>query len=185
MFDDIRHAFQELLNGNVAPEARRAMLHEMRQTLIQARVALDGLRDGVKATEGRLAREKAELDTVVRRKALAEGIGDAETVTIASRFEAQHRERVGVLERKLDASLGELAMVEREVEEMTAQLKAAQAGVGSGLRTGVVDETLDPLGMADAALDRDLRHLDRQQRRAANEAEADARLAELKKKMGL
>jgi hypothetical protein len=184
MFDDIRHAFEELLNGNVAPEQRRALLHEMRETLIRAKLARDDLQESVKATEARLAKERADLQTVQRRKTLAEGIKDAETVTIATRFETQHLERVSVLERKLDATIGELGLLEREVEEMSTQYKAAQAGVGSGMRAGTVDEQLDPLAR-DPGLDRELRGLDREQRRAANDAEADQRLAELKRRMGL
>ncbi|MBC7895138.1 MAG: hypothetical protein H7066_06980 [Cytophagaceae bacterium] len=184
MFDDIRHAFQELLNGNVAPEQRRALLHEMRETLIRAKMAKDDLRESVRVTEARLEKERAELAVVQRRKTLAEGIKDAETVTIAARFESQHVERLAVLEKKLDAALGELALLEREVEEMTTQFKAAQAGVGSGLRAGAVDEQLDPLAR-DPGLDRELRGLDREQRKAANDAEADLRLAELKRRMGL
>lgn len=184
MFDDIRHAFQELLNGNVAPEQRRALLHEMRETLIRAKLARDDLQESVKVTEARLAKERADLATVQRRKTLAEGIKDAETVTIATRFETQHLERVSVLERKLDATFGELGLLEREVEEMTTQYKAAQAGVGSGMRAGAVDDQLDPLAR-EPGLDRELRSLDREQRRAANDAEADQRLAELKRRMGL
>jgi hypothetical protein len=67
---------------------------------------------------------------------------------------------------------------------MTTQFKAAQAGVGSGMRAGTVDEQLDPLAR-DPQLDRELRGLDREQRKAANDAEADMRLAELKRRMGL
>lgn len=184
MFDDIRHAFQELLNGNVAPEQRRALLHEMRETLVRAKMAREDLEASVKATEARLAKERAELETVRRRKVLAENIKDAETVTIAARFEAQHQERVAVLERKLDATQAELGLLEREVEEMSTQYKAAKAGVGSGMRAGTVDEQLDPLSR-DPGLDRELAHLDREQRRAAHDADADQRLAELKRRMGL
>jgi hypothetical protein len=81
MFEDVRHAFEELLRGNVAPEARRSMLHEMRETLVRAKMALDDLRQGVTSTEARLSRERAELETVQRRRALAETIGDAKTVS--------------------------------------------------------------------------------------------------------
>lgn len=184
MFEDIRRAFEDLLHGNVPPGDRRALLQEMRDTLVRARMALDDLRTGVKQTEMRLARERADLETVQRRRGLAEGIGDAETVAVAARFEAHHQERVVLLEKKLEVALGELALVEREVEEMTAQFKAAQSGVGSGLRAGSVGERADPLG-GDAQLDSDLRSLDRERRKAASEAEADARLAELKRRMGL
>jgi hypothetical protein len=184
MFEDLRQAFDALLHGNVAPGDRRALLQEMRETLVRAKMALDDMRQGVRTTQARLERERGELVTVQRRRTLAEGIGDAETVSIAMRFEAQHLERVGVLERKLEAALGELALGEREVEEMTAQFKAAHAGAGSGLRPDPLESEL-PHSEGDASLDRDLRHLDRERRKAANEADADARLAELKRRMGL
>jgi hypothetical protein len=184
MFDDIRHAFQELLNGNLAPGDRRTLLQEMRETLVRAKMALGDLRETVAMTESRLARENTELQTVQRRKALAEGINDAETVAIAARFEGLQLERVAILEKKLDAVKSELALLERDVAEMSTQFKAAQAGVGAGLREGAVDDELDP-GRQDGSLDRDLRALDRAQRKAHSEADADARLAELKRRMGL
>lgn len=184
MFDDLRNAFRELLHGNMDPSQRRELLVEMRETLVRAKMALDDLRVGVATTEARLGKERAELDTVMRRKGLAEGINDQETVTIASRFEGQHRERVSVLERKLEVQQSELALLEREVEEMTSAFKAAQAGVGSGLRSGAVEDSLDDIAARDSGLERDLRSLDRDQRRAAHEADAEARLAELKRRMG-
>lgn len=189
MFDDVKQALHDLLHGNVAPADRREALQEMRETMVRSRMALEDLREGVRQTERRLQREQAELETVRRRRTLAEGVGDAETVTIAARFEAQHHERVSLLERRLDVERGELAMVERDIEEMTTQFKAAQAGVGSGLRSGSVpasdpSDPGDPLD-SDAALNAELQGLNRAQRRANNEADADARLAELKRRMGL
>lgn len=184
MFDDVKQAFHDLLNGNVSSQDRRDLLQEMRATLVQAKMAVEDLREGVRTTEKRLTRERAELETVQRRRMLAEGINDAETIAVAQRFETQHLERVALLEKKLDAEQGELALVERDIEEMTAQFKAAQAGVGSGLRAGQATEDEDLINR-DASLDRELSGLDRAQRRAAHEAEADARLAELKRRMGL
>lgn len=158
----------------------------MKDTLVQARVGLDDLREGVNVTRRRLQRERAELDTVRRRKGLAEGIGDMDTADIAARFEAHHAERVAVLERKLEAQEAELALTQREIEEMTKQMRAAAAGVGSGMASGTVaGATGDPaLDDTRAELERELEGLNRAGRRAAAEAEADARLAELKRRMG-
>jgi uncharacterized protein YhdP len=183
MFEDVRQALRDLLNGNVSPADRRDLLQEMRGTLVRGKMAIEDLKVASSATEERLARERRELETVRRRKSLAEGIKDAETVEIASKYEALHIERVAVIEKKLQVELEELAMLEREIEEMTVQFKAAGSGVGSGLRSGVVDETTG-LDDRDAALNRELSGLNRQQRRAAAEADADARLAELKRRMG-
>lgn len=190
MFEEIRQAFHDLLHGNVAPADRRDMLGQMRDSLVRARLAIDDLRTGAEATRKRLTAERRELETVVRRKALAEGIGDAETVAVAARFEAHHLERVTLLQRKLEAEEGELALVERELEEMKAQFKAASAGVGSGLRAGRPGAA--PTSDAELGLDNDgsglaseLGAMERERRRATSEADAEARLAELKKRMGL
>lgn len=187
MFEDVRDAFRELLNGNVAPEERRSMLSDMRDTIVRARMALDDLRGGIAATAKRLAADRAELETIRRRRVLAEGINDLETVQVATRFETLQGEKVAVLERKLEAQEGELAIAEREVEEMKAQFKAASAGVGSGMRAGAAMPSDAELGLGDrdAGLAQEIDSMDRARRRAASDADADARLAELKRRMGL
>jgi len=190
VFEDIRQAFEALLNGEVPATDRRGMLSEMRDSLVRARLAVDDLRAAAEVTRGRLATERKELETVARRKTLAEGIGDAETVAVAARFEAQSAERVAVLTRKLEAQEEELALVEREVEAMKGQFKAASAGVGSGLRDGgpgSAPPSDRELGLDDrgAELAQELGAMDRQRRRETSEADAESRLAELKKRMGL
>lgn len=184
VFDEVRQAFRELLHGNVPPEGRRELIAVMKDTLVQARLAVDDLRDGVEVTRKRLERERAELETIRRRKGLAEGVGDAETVTIASRFETQHAERVAVLAQKMAVQESELALLERDMTEMKEQLKAALAGVGSGMRSGTVDAATDPLDEGRANVDQQLNELKRAERRANASADADAALAELKKRMG-
>ena len=184
VFDEVRHAFRELLHGNVPPEGRRELIAVMKETLVQAKLALDDLREGVEVTRKRVERERAELDTIRRRKGLAQGVGDAETVTVAERFETQHAERLAVLEQKMAAQESELALVERDVTEMKEQLKAALAGVGSGMRSGTVDAAADPLDGERAGLEQQLNDLKRAERRANANADADAALAELKKRMG-
>jgi hypothetical protein len=183
VFDDIRHAFRELLHGNVPPEGRRELIAVMKDTLVQAKLALEDLREGVEVTRKRVERERAELDTIRRRKGLAQGVGDAETVSVAERFETQHAERLAVLEQKMAAQESELTLVERDVTEMKEQLKAALAGVGSGMRSGTV-EAADPLDGERAGLEQQLNDLKRAERRANANADADAALAELKKRMG-
>ena len=182
MFEEVRQALHELLHGNMPHESRRELLVVMKETLVQARLSLDDLRASLKVTERRVQAERVELDTVRRRKGLAETIGDQETVVIAERFELQHLERLTVLERKQEAQQSELALVEREVTEMTEQFKAASTGVGSGMRTGA--PVTDPLDEETSNLERDLNSLGRAQRKAAAEADADARLADLKRRMG-
>lgn len=182
MFDEVRHAFRELLHGNVPPEGRRELIAVMKDTLVQAKMALDDLRGSVEATQKRVDRERTELETTRRRKGLAQGVGDAETVTIAERFESQQAERLAVLEAKLLAQQNELALVDREVTEMKEQLKAAMAGVGSGMRAG--SGQIDPLDGERSGLEQEFNDLKHAERRANANADAEAALAELKKRMG-
>lgn len=189
MFEHIREALRDLWRGSSTPEERRDALHQMRETLVRARLGLDDLRAGISATRVQLGAANQELATVRRRKALAAGINDAETVTVAERFERQYAEKVEVLERKLSAQEAELQLVEREVEEMTAEFKAAHAGVGSSPLSGgaaarAAMAEADAAAGNDEGLRQDLDALGREQARAAREADADERLAELKRRMG-
>ena len=194
MFDDVRQAFRDLLRGTPpSGDARRSIIAQMRETLVQARMGLDDLRRGVTETRARLDRERSELETVRRRKQLAVGINDTETVTIAERYEKQHTERVAILERKLETQEAELAMVEREIGEMNAEFKLAAAGgtpgaahgVGSGGESAGMRPTDQSDVMDDTAGVRDeIDGLARARRKAEAEATADEKLAALKRRMG-
>lgn len=199
MFENLRQSLDDLLARATKPEDRRAVITQMKDALVHARVAVDDMRRGVRETQLRLDAERRELDTVVRRKGLAAGINDAETVAIAERYERQHGERVRVLEAKLEAQQAELALAEREVEQMGTELRGAIAGVPGAPGTPAgheaaaareVDDLLhesgagrDPLA-PDANLESEISAAARAGRRARQEQEADARLAELKRRMG-
>jgi hypothetical protein len=186
VFDEVRQALRDLMRGNVPPGERREALAQMRDTIARARMGVEDLRESVEVTRRRVAVEKAEIDTVRRRKGLAESIGDTQTVSVAERFEMQHLERLVVLEQKLSAQENELAFIEREVAEMTEQFKAAAAGVGSGMASGSAAAATGEGGLPDDRRDLELEldTIGRAQRRAAAEADAEARLAELKRRMG-
>lgn len=183
VFDDVRASIDDLLKGRVAPGDRAAQVRLMKQALVDAKVGIRDLQDAVGRTRARLEKETHELETVRRRRDLASGINDAETVTIAQRFETQHAERVTVLETKLAAQEAELALAERELEEMSTQLKAAAVGVGD---TPIPRAPTDAeLGLPDdVPLQGELDALRRSSERAARERTAEDQLAELKKKMG-
>ena len=183
LFGELRTSIDDLLNGRVAPGDRAEQVRQMKQGLMYAKLGVEDLRAGVSQTRMRLDRERAELVTVQRRKELAAGISDAETVEIAAKFETQHTERIAVLEPKLSAQEAELTLAERELEEMTSQLKAAAKGVGD--RPAPRGPTDAELGLPDdAPLTGELNELRRASERAAKERAADDKLAELKKKMG-
>lgn len=174
MFEQLRDSLRSLLeNSPSAPADRRAALTDLRAALVRARMGVDDLRGGVESARQKLAAARAELDTIQRRKALATQINDAETVAVAERFEGLQTERVDVLARKLDAQERELAFAEREVSEMSADFRRAVAGVGSGT-VGKPDADRAAAAEVDAMLGED----------AALSGGLDARLAELKRRMG-
>jgi hypothetical protein len=123
--------------------------------------------DALAASERELARERQHLDDAERRGRLAAEISDAETVAVAERFAARHRERVDVLERKIAVQRDELAITEREYETMRAEVQAARGAVGTPPPAPEPEED----------------HLRGQMDRAAREAAADRQLEFLKKKV--
>ena len=188
MFENFRQALNALLSRATPPEERRALLGHMRETLARAKAGVDDLRNGLEQARKRLAVERRELDTVRRRKRMAADVSDAQTVSVAERFEVHHAERVVVLEQKVAIQEQELALAEAEVLEMTQAFKSAAAGAGPpGAAAGPsiddaaareVDEAL--AGSESADFDR----LRRSQAREQRTADAERRLAELKRRMG-
>ena len=187
MFDSFRQTLEDLMDRATPPEERRAGLARMKQTLVQARMGLDDLRGGVTLTRQRLTVEERELETMRRRKAAASGINDAETLGLAEKYEAIHAERADVLRRKLEAQEAELALVEREVAEMTTELKRAVSGAGAAagnLRESAARDEADAVLDDGARVAEEIDALGRAGKRSAREAEAERQLAELKRRMG-
>ncbi|HEU4649737.1 MAG TPA: hypothetical protein VFS33_11795 [Gemmatimonadales bacterium] len=149
----------------------RDRLERLRVALIEAKAGVEGLRHGYAATERELAKERKHLEDAERRGRLAAQVPDPETVAVAQRFAARHRERIALLERKLAVQRDELVLLEREVDEMRHELKGA-------------GPTTPPAGGPAAApgLDDDLRQA-AEDRRRMHEA-VEAQLAHLKRKMG-
>jgi len=114
VFESLRKSLNDLLARATPPEERREVVSRMRDTLVQAKMGLQDLRDGLAKSRKRLEAEKQEAETVQRRKRLAEQIGDAETVRIATEYEALHTQKIDVLSRKLEAQESELALPEQE-----------------------------------------------------------------------
>jgi hypothetical protein len=186
MFEPFRDALRGF-SARLEPDERRRVTATMREALVHARLALQDLRGALAATEARIAAERADLETVRRREGLAAAAGDEETVRIARRFAAQHAERLLVLETKQMAQQQELRLAEREYDEMLAQLRLAARGVAPD-RAGAAAEAMRDV---EAALEADLPPSPAdaaepapRRSRADREADAAARLAELKRRMG-
>ncbi|PHX64618.1 MAG: hypothetical protein CK550_08985 [Gemmatimonadetes bacterium] len=168
MFEPLRDALRGF-STRLDPLERRAMTQSMRDALVHAKLGLNDVRASLATTSARLASERAELETVRRRQGLAAQIDDQETVAIAERFAVQHQERVAMLESKQMVQQHELSLAEREYEDMSAELRLILSGVAPGARTTASTAT-DATGSADVRADR--------------EADADQRLAALKRRMG-
>jgi len=177
MFERLKETLRDALSRASSPQGRAA-LAQMRDALVQAKVGVADLRQGVDRTRARLEAERAELDTVRRRGKLAADIDDRETVRIAEQYERKHSERVVVLEKKLAAQQEELALAEHEIDDMTAQLRAAYAGVPPDV--AAPPPMPDPLEEARAESDALRRDIDR----TARDATAQRQLDELKRRMG-
>jgi len=194
VFESLRKSLDDLLSRSTPPEERRQIVSRMRDTLVQAKMGLQDLRDALEKSRRRLEGERRELETVRRRKRLAEQAGDAETVRIATQYEQLHAERIEVLARKLEAQEGELVLAERDVSQMMTELRAAASGMPSGAErsnaavNAAMDEIESDLEGRNTPKTESLREeidgLSRARTRADHEADAARKLEELKRRMG-
>ncbi|HEX7939351.1 MAG TPA: hypothetical protein VF483_10195 [Gemmatimonadaceae bacterium] len=184
MFEELRRSLDELLQRATKPEDRRSVLARMKDTVVQATIGVDDLREALSWSQKKLAAEQGELATVRRRKELAAGINDAETLAVAERFEKQHSERAAVLEQKVAAQTRELELAERELAEMKAELRGAMAGAPASSAPSA-EALEDPLENESAGkVKSELDAMARARARADREADAQRRLDEMKKNMG-
>jgi hypothetical protein len=167
----LRDAFRAAVDAASTPDLR-SLARQMREAVVDAKVAVAEVQEAVVRTEREIALERQRLSDAERRGRLAGEIQDTETVEVASRFAAKHRERLGVLERKLANQQEELALAQRELDDMQAQLKTAA-------RDHPAQEAGDPL----ASMDLQGELLKSDMDRAAREDAAARQLEELKKKM--
>jgi len=191
VFESLRKSLDDLLSRSTPPEERRQIVSRMRDTLVQAKVGLQDLRDGVAQSKRRLEQERRELDTVQRRKRLAEQINDEETVRLATQYEQLHAERFAILQRKVEAQESELALAEREVAQMMTELRQAASGIPSaGERSNAavsaaMDEIESEMGAGkNESLRDEIDGLSRARTRVDHEADAARKLEELKRRMG-
>jgi hypothetical protein len=188
MFEQLRDALRGFSDRS-SPDERRRSAYTMKEALVHAKLGIQDLKESVAVTERRVEEERQELATVERRLGLATQINDQETVTIAERFRAQHAERVAVLETKLMSQQQELNLMERELEDMTVQMRRAMSGLPINPS---VNAERDAMREVDAALsdDPDVANGSSSEpdvprlSRAEKEAAAEDRLAALKRRMG-
>ncbi len=180
MFDGLKARLDRLLRDRGSDS--RAHAAGLREALVEARLGITEMRRALAAAEAELQSERKQLADAERRGRLAAAVPDPETVGLAERFAGRHRERILVLERKVVVQRDELALAKREVQEMTAQWRAASQGRP---RSNSLDDAWRDLEAAGGSRPSDqadqlATDLDRRKREEAIEAQ----LAYLKKKMG-
>src|SRR3954471_3791220 len=186
LFERLRDAFRAALDAAAGPADLRALARQMREAVVDAKVGVAEIQEAVGRTDREVGAERQRLADAERRGRLAGEIQDQETVAIAERFTAKHRERIAVLERKLAAQREELALAEHELAEMQSQLKTAErdrpamAGDDSTERAW---RDMQSAGGARPGMDLQDELLKSDMDRAAREAAAARQLEELKKKM--
>jgi hypothetical protein len=129
VFEGLKGRLERLFQEHSVSD-RRARVAALREALLEAKVGVSTMRSALAATERELAAERRQLSDAERRRQLAADLPDPETVSVAQRFAERHRERVGVLERKLSVQRDELALVEREVADMLNQYRSARGPGG-------------------------------------------------------
>ena len=127
MFDGLKARLEQLLRDGARSDPR-AYAAGIREAVLEARLGITRMRDALAETDRELAAERKHLDDAERRGRLAAAVPDAETVALAERYAASHRERVSVLERKIVVQREELVLAEREMAEMTTEAKRAAGG---------------------------------------------------------
>ena len=186
LFERLRDAFRAALDAAAGPADLRALARQMREAVVDAKVAVAEIQEAVARTERELGAERQRLADAERRGRLAGEIQDQETVTVAERFMAKHRERIAVLERKLAAEREELALGERELAEMQTQLKSAERdrpAMEGDSSTERAWRDMQSAGGARPGMDLQDELLKSDMDRAAREAAAARQLEELKKRM--
>lgn len=215
MFEDLRSAFREAVNNfkdeinrDAVPETVDKLLLGMRNEVADAKVRIKELEDQVTRAVQESEREKEEAATCRRREKMARDINDDETADVAAQYAEKHEERQRLLEQKAAALSDELKYREREIEEMLAKVKEAQANRDSLTATAGRGEARESIGAADdlfAQMDRMAEKIGDESARgeAASEfdpldlhvdvdeppprpaeVDYDARLEELKRRMG-
>ena len=186
MFERLRDALRAALDAATPPGDLRDLARQMREAVVEAKLAVGETREAVARTDRDLTQERQRLADAERRGRLASEIQDQETVDVARRFAAKHRERTDVLEKKLAALKDELALYERELGDMQGQLVRAERDRPLTEAERSAERAwreLQAAGGARPGTDPEGELLKSQLDRAAREAAADRQLRELKRKL--
>ena len=212
-FREAIDGFNEELNRDQVPETVDRLIGGMVDEITDVKTQIGDLENQIKKALAAADRVKSEAATCRRREKMALEIGDAETAGVAAQFAEKHEEHQEVLEQKAKALKAELDFRREEVRQMMAQVKEALVKRDSLSATSGRSGARESISAADdlfSELDRMAGKID-DERSAGEAAEAfsdldlgpepsrysidmdeppapnpdfDARLAELKRRMG-
>ena len=214
MFENLRKAFRDAVDNFNREMSREGvsdtvdgLLKGMEREAVATKAGLESLKEQLATARTRIAAEEREAGVCRRREELARKIGDSETADIAARFAEKHENRRQVLSDKATAIEAEVRLAEAEYGDMLEQIKKARASreslkatagrtrarssiQGSDDLFGELDRMADRIEGNEADTDAadelfdDGGDFDHELRRARREEVADARLEELKRRMG-
>ncbi|HYJ78853.1 MAG TPA: hypothetical protein VEW03_04600 [Longimicrobiaceae bacterium] len=197
--------------GRRDPEDEVAeLLSSMRREMVEVRAQIPLLEENHRATIASLEREKKAMEDTLRRGTMAQRIGDVETARVATEFAEKHRRRVVVLEEKVRAAKAEWELRRVEAGEMMHKYKEADAnrfgllaelrrqGTRSRINSAMGGSTShDDFARAEEKIEQQtaytgaLEDLDEElggappRSSAPDPDDVDARLRELKRRMGM
>jgi hypothetical protein len=180
VFESLKARLERFLREHTRsdPRARAAAL---REAILEAKVGISTMRGALDVTERELVLERRQLGDAERRGRLAADVPDEETVALAGRYAARHRERITVLEHKLVVQREELTLAEREVTEMLDEFRAARGTGSESIEAAWRDLEAAGGERPGTGLDEDAARAEKD--RKLREA-VEAQLEFLKKKMG-
>lgn len=139
-------------------ETVESFVRELRGPEAEPRAAGHGVEDGLaraiagaraeaaavelelQRTEDRLTDEEAAAAVCLRRREMAERIGDVDTAAIAARFRNRHEERAALLRRKRDVLRDERALTRIELAELLDLARADAPQDAAEPFSGEVDD---------------------------------------------
>lgn len=118
--------FKDELDRDSVPENVDRLLRGMIDEVTQARARLKGIQSDLDETRRRVEAEEEQVATNRRREKMARDIGDDETARLASEYAERHEKRLGVFRQKAVALEQEVTLLGAEVEEMMGKVKEAR-----------------------------------------------------------
>lgn len=179
MLEGLKARLDQLLRDGSRSDPR-AYAAGLREAVLEARLGVRAMQDALTVTERELAVERQQLEDAERRGRLAAMVPDPETVQLAERYAVRHRDRAGVLERKLAVQREEVVLAERELAEMTAEAKRALAGDPSES----ISAAWRDLESAGATRPDEQARMEAETDRQRRDSAIEAQLAYLKRKLG-